>query len=274
MISVIIPSYNRAETIRRSMDSVLNQSYRDIEVIVVDDCSTDGTLDVISGYTDNRLRCVRHKQNCGACAARNTGIEYARGEYIAFQDSDDEWFPDKLEKQIRALETSDSDIVFCRYVKYENGNECEGPLHFSEGVLGRVDTLYGIGTQTLLAKASVFQDIRFDIRMPRFQDLEWLIRAQDKYQIYCLAEPLVKYNLGEDSISANPRKLYAASVLLLKLHPDLLKKYPLIAESTARRLFIEARMLPRMDSERLKMCRLALRYHFSVKNIVKFVLWA
>lgn len=274
MISVIIPSYNRADRIAASVRSVLNQTYRDIEVIVVDDCSADNTEEVLLSLLDSRIRYARHEVNKGACAARNTGIALTKGKYIAFQDSDDEWFPDKLEKQIRALETSDSDIVFCRYVKYKDGNECEGPLHFSEGVLGSVDTLYGIGTQTLLAKASVFQDIRFDIRMPRFQDLEWLIRAQDKYQIYCLAEPLVKYNLGEDSISVNPRKLYAASVLLLKLHPDLLKKYPLIAESTARRLFIEARMLPRLDAERLKMCRLALRYHFSVKNIVKFVLWA
>jgi glycosyltransferase involved in cell wall biosynthesis len=273
MISVIIPSYNRAETIRRSVDSVLNQTYSDIEVIVVDDCSTDNTIDIISNY-DDRVRCIRHEQNRGACAARNTGIMNAKGEYIAFQDSDDEWFPDKLEKQIKALESSGSDVVFCQYTKLENGKESVGPLHFPEGVLGNVTTLYGIGTQTLLAKASVFQNIKFDIRMPRFQDLEWLIRAKEHYQIYCLAEPLVRYNLGNDSISVNPRKLYAASEFLLILHPDLLKKYPLMAESTARRLFLEARMLPRLDFERFKMCLLALRYKISMKNIVKFVLWA
>jgi len=97
MISVIMPTYNRARTLKRAIDSVLAQTYSDIELIVVDDCSTDNTKDIVDKYSDERLRYVRLKKNSGACVARNVGIEKAKGEYIAFQDSDDYWEKEKIE---------------------------------------------------------------------------------------------------------------------------------------------------------------------------------
>ena len=103
MISVIIPTYNRAGTLLAAAQSVLQQTYRDIELIIVDDGSTDDTSKVVSALQDGRVRYIPLGKNCGACAARNRGIDEAKGEYIAFQDSDDLWHSDKLEREFAFL---------------------------------------------------------------------------------------------------------------------------------------------------------------------------
>ena len=113
MISVVIPTYNRAQTIRMAVDSVLNQTYRDIELIIVDDASTDGTQDVVTQIADDRIRYLRLEQRSGACNARNIGALSARGEFISFQDSDDKWHLDKLEKQYQFMIDRNLDFSFC-----------------------------------------------------------------------------------------------------------------------------------------------------------------
>ena len=103
LISVIIPTYNRGALLGRAIRSVLAQSYRNIEIIVVDDASDDYSGAVVKEFSDNRLSYIRHDSNMGGAKARNTGIKAAKGEYIAFQDSDDEWVKDKLEKHPNKL---------------------------------------------------------------------------------------------------------------------------------------------------------------------------
>ena len=98
-VSVIIPTYNRAHLLPRALESVLAQTFEDLEVLVVDDGSTDGTEAVVTGY-DDRVRYLRQPQNAGVSAARNRGLREARGEFVAFLDSDDEWFPEKLARQV------------------------------------------------------------------------------------------------------------------------------------------------------------------------------
>lgn len=102
-VSVIIAAYNRAHLIGRALRTVLEQTYNDFEVIIVDDASTDNTENVIKSFDDARIKYIRHDKNKGAAAAWNTGIRASKGEYIAFQDSDDEWAEDKLEKQMNAF---------------------------------------------------------------------------------------------------------------------------------------------------------------------------
>src|SRR6185437_6540351 len=99
-ISVIIPLYNRREEIGRAIASALRQSRAPHEVVVVDDASRDGSADAVAALGDTRIRLLRHEQNRGAAAARNTGIEAATGEWIALLDSDDEWEPEKLARQL------------------------------------------------------------------------------------------------------------------------------------------------------------------------------
>src|SRR5215510_16423618 len=98
-VSVIIPTFNR-QTIGRALSSVLRQSRKDLEVIIVDDASTDNSLDQVCRSDDRRIKIIAHRVNRGAAAARNTGIRAARGNYIAFLDSDDLWAPNKLERQL------------------------------------------------------------------------------------------------------------------------------------------------------------------------------
>jgi glycosyltransferase involved in cell wall biosynthesis len=110
-ISVIIPAYNRAGAIRLSAESVLRQTVSDLEVIVVDDASSDGTPEAAEAIGDPRLRVIRLAENRGPSGARNAGMEAARGEWIAFQDSDDEWLPSKLERQFAAMERLGPDTI-------------------------------------------------------------------------------------------------------------------------------------------------------------------
>jgi len=114
-VSVIIPAYNRAHLIGRAIKSVLNQAYQDFELIIIDDCSTDNTDEVVREFQkkDNRIIYLKHDQNKGGSAARNTGIKVSKSEYIAFLDSDDEWLPEKLEIQMEAILKQNVSMVTC-----------------------------------------------------------------------------------------------------------------------------------------------------------------
>ena len=110
LISVIIPTHNRRELLLRAIDSVLKQTHEELEIIVIDDASTDGTQSAVLDLHEERIQYVRLPEQSGACAARNKGVDMARGEYIAFHDSDDVFHPDKLEKQLQYLTDTDADV--------------------------------------------------------------------------------------------------------------------------------------------------------------------
>jgi len=109
-VSIVVPTYNRADFLPKAIQSVLNQTYRDWEMIIVDDGSTDNTEEVVKGYKEERIRYIVHKYNLGLSAARNTGIKNSRGKYIALLDSDDEWFPEKISCQINIFQKRDSEF--------------------------------------------------------------------------------------------------------------------------------------------------------------------
>src|SRR5574344_63545 len=108
-ISIVIPMYNRSKTIIYCLDSVCTQTFKNIEIIVVDDFSTDNSVDLVSSYQDNRIKLIKLEKNSGAQIARNRGIIEAKGNWIAFNDSDDIWEKDKLEIQIKELEKTNFD---------------------------------------------------------------------------------------------------------------------------------------------------------------------
>jgi glycosyltransferase involved in cell wall biosynthesis len=114
-VSVIIPTRNRAELLTRALNSALRQTYPYFEIIIIDDASEDNTAAIVQNFKDERLRYILLKKNMGAAAARNTGIEQAGGEYVAFLDSDDQWHPEKLAHQVGAMESLSSrvGIVYC-----------------------------------------------------------------------------------------------------------------------------------------------------------------
>lgn len=103
-ISIIMPAYNSRSTIGESIQSVVNQTFSDWELLIIDDCSPESMKDIAESFHDERIRYIRLLKNSGVAAARNTGIVQAKGRYIAFLDSDDLWLPEKLEKQIQFME--------------------------------------------------------------------------------------------------------------------------------------------------------------------------
>ena len=121
-VSVVIPTYNRAHVVGRSIDSALNQTYQDIEILIVDDRSTDETFEAVKPFFRHpQVRYLRHEKNKGHQAARNTGIRNARGDYVAFLDSDDTWIPEKIELQLDAINKKGEDRVVLTGWKMVNG---------------------------------------------------------------------------------------------------------------------------------------------------------
>ena len=272
MISVVLPSYNRAHILPRAIESILGQTYKDIELIIVDDGSSDNTAEVVGRFSDSRIVYVR-QENAGACAARNNGIAHARGDYIAFQDSDDIWHQDKLEKQLATLQNTGADVVFCQMNRMVGGEKV-GLVsdYFHEGFLPKDEVPMSIGTQTLVGKSEVFKQERFDSEMPRFQEFEMLVRAQKSFSIYCMEEPLVDYLLQKDSISANVSSIMAAWRLILKKHPDFLTQYKSSRARIARDIQLNAKTV-KAFSTRMRLALFSLKFDRSPKTLARFVKW-
>lgn len=229
LVSVIIPMYNRQNTIKDAINSVLNQSYKNIELILVDDCSKDKTVEVAKSINDNRIKIIQHIKNKGACAARNTGISQASGEYIAFNDSDDIWRVDKIKKQLNMLKLNKASVVFCQMERhnYKHGENIF-PL-LDNGIVSYEKLLIKskCSTQTILAKKEVFDQFIFDENLPRFQDYDFVIRSACKFKYCFLKECLVDVYLQPDSItSLNHKKLLEINLILYEKHKNLFKEYP------------------------------------------------
>ena len=196
-VSVIIPTYNRKNLIVRAVDSVLNQSFRNFELLVIDDGSADGTESVMTGIQDNRLRYLPLPENGGPAKARNEGIRLARGEYIAFLDSDDAWRKDKLQKQLE-MANQGFQAVFCKYLIHGD-RESRMPVEMSFDVCrtehGFLDILLDqnkIGTPTLLISRAVVERIGgFNESFSTYEDWEYALRIAEVGPIGYLPEVLV-----------------------------------------------------------------------------------
>ncbi len=220
LVSVVIPTYNRAATIERAARSVLNQTFRDLEMIVVDDCSGDDTLERLSRLQDPRMRILRHARNQGAGAGRNTGLAAARGTYVAFQDSDDEWLVDKLDAQIAALEAAPEAVgAYCAKIIYgidrdhiHGGRRASVVPDWSEDVLGGdiaevLRTRNLISTQTLVIRRAVMERMSgFDPRLKNSIDWDFVLRLSELGPILFVDQPLVVAYRMHDSISLPSRK--------------------------------------------------------------------
>ena len=270
MISVVIPTYNRGHVIRKSIESVLNQSFDDIEVIVVDDGSTDDTKLVVHNINDDRVRYI-YQHNAGACAARNTGIDCAGGDYIAFQDSDDIWHSEKLERQYQKIISVDADVVLCKLNKiFEDGLSQKMGSQLKEGFIPVYGDLRGVGTQTILAKKKVFSLVRFDVNMPRLQDLDLLLRLSEHSKIYCMDDALVDYYTQNDSISNRTDKLYQACRRIYEKYDG---KPIGVQQVLSQLLSSEAVKLYKSgDRTEYKVCiRKSLRYVRDLKSLFKLM---
>lgn len=236
MISVIMPTYNRANLLSRSVQSVLEQSYKDIELIIVDDGSQDDTAQIVRAIRDSRVHYLPQRENLGACAARNVGIRAARGEYIAFQDSDDVWHKEKLDKQLCFLQKHDADAVFCSFIRHEDQQAICLPEGLSDGERVTYEKMLEhnfISTQTLLGKRTCFQMEMFNEEYPRLQDWELGLRLVRRFCVCYDDRSLADVFVQKDSISKNPEKGMVAIERLAQQHRQGLRMYPKGAISMA-----------------------------------------
>ncbi|HEX7970413.1 MAG TPA: glycosyltransferase family 2 protein [Stellaceae bacterium] len=201
-VSIIVPVFNRAATVGRAIASVMAQTMRDWELIVVDDASEDDLAGALAAFPDRRLRVLRHERNRGAAAARNTGIGAASDPLIAFLDSDDEWLPAKLERQIDAIERAGPSLgALCtafrlRRVRTDH-SEDRYPRATGTWAASLLDGCFVSPGSTLLARRQCFDTVGlFDESLGRFEDWDWLLRLVEHYAFECLPEILAIIHVG------------------------------------------------------------------------------
>jgi glycosyltransferase involved in cell wall biosynthesis len=208
-VSIVLPTYNRANLIGRSIQSLLNQTFKDCEIIVVDDFSSDNTEEIVKKIDDPCIHYFRHKANLGAAAARNTGITLSKGEFITFQDSDDEWIKDKLEKQINKFQSL-AEMVDLVYSGFSFVSETSGEniSEFVPALKGNVyvNFLKGciLGSPTPIVRKECFQESGFfDESLPSCQDWDMWIRISKYYEFDYVRDNLAKYYVHGEQISTN-----------------------------------------------------------------------
>jgi len=236
LVSCVIPTFNRGEKIGNAVESVRNQSYKNLEILVVDDQSPDNTKDVVAelAKSDARIKYLLNPVK-GANNARNYGILNAKGDFIAFLDDDDVWLEPKIEKQIKAIQEADDKcgVVFCSFLRKKiNSNSTRiHPSRFSGikngNILNKLLKRNFIGTPTLFIKAEVFKKSGlFNPSYKSFQDWELLIRIAKHYNFCFLREPLVKVFESGDSITLNKKNRALTSFRILKQNRELYQNKP------------------------------------------------
>ena len=230
-VSVIIPTYNRANLVDKAIKSVLSQTYQDFEIIVIDDGSTDNTEEIIRGFKDKRVKYIKkYKKNRGISATRNIGIKVARGKYIASLDSDDEWLPDKLDKQIKILQDGPPElgVVYSNSCYIDESGKNINKLPKPKKLEGYIyeDLLGGnyVGTpSTVLIRKECFHRVGlFDDLLNAQADWDMWIRIAKYYRFALIKIPLVKYRLHSDQLSKNLGvKIISANRILVKYANEL-----------------------------------------------------
>ena len=230
-VSIIIPTYNRAYCIERSIKSVLEQTYQEFELLIVDDGSSDNTQDVVNSIEDERIRYVPMPENKGVAAARNEGIRQAAYEYIAFQDSDDVWKPDKLEKQMQVLcENLWAGMVYCAYEGHrEDGNmvivpDEQMPLYDKQGdIYHKLLCRNTIGAPTVLVRKECFLRAGlFCENMTCLEDWELFVRIAKDYEIVFMEEPLLIVHVKDGGVSSNVAGYFEARCYMIAQHREAL----------------------------------------------------
>lgn len=213
LVSVIIPTYNRRNTLKRCIDSVLKQTYRHFEIIIVDDCSVDGTMEFLEteygAVADIDIVYIRNDRNIGVSASRNVGVSHANGEYIAFHDSDDEWYLDKLEKQMERFVRCGENVgaVYSLFYTNGTGSEIYPPsdveMTYKTGSVFHTLLINSlIGMITLLMRKSVFIEIGgFNEQLNSLVDYELTLRIAKKYEIELVDEVLAVAYKSENSVN-------------------------------------------------------------------------
>lgn len=243
-VSIILPAYNRANHLPDAINSILMQSFRDFELIIVDDASTQDIESIVRSIGDPRIRYIRRAVNGGAAAARNTGLAEARGEFIAFHDSDDLWLPGKLERQLAQLEKLPPEIgVVCGGIilygrdssrRFGPGLVCfEPPLHqgrlsIDEDQQARLLLRNRMSLPASLFRRNCYPDIEwFDERLRANEDWDFAVRLAAHTKIYEDLHPyLLVYKTADDNISRRERQKLLSLARVMKKNMETFRRHP------------------------------------------------
>jgi len=233
LVSVVVPTHNRASLLRRAIDSVIAQTYSRWECIIVDDASTDGTEDDVQQYADARIRYMRLPTNQGQCAARNHGIRIANGSYVAFLDSDDEWLPGKLQAQLALFNADTSGqlgVVMCGVIKISETSGVEMSRKIPN--LGRrpwkelLDLRDNPPTYTLLVRRECFDHDLWDEQLPHRTDWDLCIRIARKYAFGVVQQYLVKAYQHDGPRTSRPEQPWSGWEYCIEKYRSDLRTHP------------------------------------------------
>lgn len=206
LVSIITPAYNSEKYIASTLESVIQQTYKNWELLIIDDCSIDSTAKIVQSYMekDKRIRYYKLDKNSGAAIARNKAIEHAKGKYLAFLDSDDIWFPDKLRKQINYMKKYDYNFTCTSYTKIdEQGNYLNHIVEANiksnyDGLLKKCP-----GNSTVIYNAGRLGKFKIPDIKKRNDYVMWLQVIKKENYLYGIEEPLSSHRVRPNSISSN-----------------------------------------------------------------------
>ncbi|MFD1862011.1 glycosyltransferase family 2 protein [Planococcus chinensis] len=225
-VSVVIPTYNRADLLMAAVKSLQEQTYGNIEIIIVDDCSTDSTARMVEQIDDKRVVYVKHEVNKGGAEARNTGVKHASGEFIGFLDSDDRWLPDKLERQLAVIKSNQEIKVVYTGIKVLRDNTVVKEIFpkYKGDLLSRlIESNCIYTTSSILVNKKLFEQIGgFDSSFPSCQDWDLYLRLAQVSQFDFVKETLVLYNQHPgERISTNHRAVIDGHLQMYETYCEL-----------------------------------------------------
>lgn len=243
VVSVVVPTHNRARLLRRAVDSVLRQTFRDFELVIADDASTDGTAEVAASFRDVRVRVVHLPVNEGVAAARNAGIAASAGEFIALLDDDDEWLPDKLRQQVVRFSRSDASVgaQYCGHheVDEESGRVVATQNPSMRGQIFESMLLQGrlAPTSTWLVRRSCFEQCGgFDSSFAYGEDFDMWLRIARTYEVDCLDAPLVRVFFQSSGLTQNYQAIVAGTERHIGRYEDFFASHRTVYSAQLQRL--------------------------------------
>ena len=209
-VSIVLPTYNGSKYIRQSIDSCLNQTYKNIELIIVDDSSTDDTPEIIKTYKDERIRYIRHDKNKGLSHALNTGFAKATGKYLAWTSDDNYYVKEAIEKMLFFLRDKNFPFVYCDFYRFKDSQpSCLRVEKRPESP--EIEKVNVVGACFLYSKKIKEVIGNFDPDTALAEDYDYWIRVSKKFSMYHLAEPLYYYREHTKSLSLS--KYYEVRVV-------------------------------------------------------------
>ena len=220
LVSIIVPTYNCERFVKKTIDSILNQTYQNFEIIVIDDCSKDSTLEIVKAIPDKRISVFVNEKQSGAAFSRNRGIAEAKGDYIAFLDGDDIWFATKLEEQLFFMKSNGYVFSCTDYNEIDEndsflGTVVTGPNAVTHKAFLKSDY---VGCLTVMYKRDIYPDLSIPDTILKRNDYALWLKLSEKAICYRLKKVLASYRRASNSLSSGKK------TALIKYHKEMFQK--------------------------------------------------